>query len=242
MQAFLSELAQFVHSVEDKPVSRLAHLGVGITASLNWDQKTMQIRTLKLLTSCLALTLGLLGNCANAAIVSNGDFETGNFSGWTQFGNTAFNAVDGNAPQAGSFGAFFGSVQSTSGIKQTLTTVANQLYNVDFWLQAEADVNGASTPNFFDFRWGGASVTSLTNSADFLYTHYTFALQATSGSTEISFTFQNDPAFWDLDSISVTEAGGTGGNVPEPGSLALVGLAGVVAGLVRRRRPAGIST
>ena len=201
----------------------------------------MHIRTLKLLTRCFALTLGLLGTCASAALVTNGGFETGDFSGWTQFGYVTNTAVDVNAPQSGTYGAYFGPVGDTGGIKQTLATSANQFYTVQFWLMSEADVNNTSTPNSFDFTWGGNSVTSLLNAAASNYVQYSFTLQAASASTELSFTFQNDPAFWDLDSISVVESANPDQTVPEPGSLALIGLAGALAGLVRRRRPVGIN-
>ncbi len=201
----------------------------------------MHTRTPKLLTRYFALALGLIGTFANAALVSNGDFETGDFSGWTQFGDPSNTAVDTVAAQFGAYGAYFGSVGDTGGIKQTLTTSANQFYTVKFWLMSEADVNNTSIPNSFDISWGGNSVTSLVDASAFGYSQYTFTLQATSVSTDLSFTFQNDPAFWDLDSVSVTEsANPDGGTVPEPGSLALVGLAGALAGLLQRRRAAGI--
>ena len=199
----------------------------------------MHIRTLKFLTSCFALALGLLGTCANAAFVSNGGFETGDFTGWTPVGDPNFMGVDTFQPQSGTFAAFFGNVGTPGSISQTLTTSANQFYTLDFWLMSEVDANGFSAPNSFDVSWGGVTVTSLSDAPATGYLQYTFTLQATSASTALSFSFRNDPAFWDLDSISVTETADPNGTVPEPGSLALVGLAGALAAVVRRRGPAG---
>jgi hypothetical protein len=169
---------------------------------------------------------------ANANLVANGDFETGDFTGWSQFGDTLFDGVVTQAPQGGSFGAYFGSTTG-SGISQTIATVAGQMFQIDFWVQTEADVLGIATPNRFEFDWDGiAQMTLIDAAAGGGYTHYSFLLAATSGSTLLSFSFESIPAFWDFDSVSVTAAR----TVPEPGSLALVAMAGMLIVFVRRRR------
>ena len=83
--------------------------------------------------------------------VNNGGFETGDFTDWTQFGDTTFNGVcsagtcpDGETPFAGNFSAFFGPVGDTGGIYQDITTVPGQIH-VSF--QLALPVGG--TPNFF---------------------------------------------------------------------------------------------
>lgn len=183
------------------------------------------------LAACVTAAALVMGGAANAALVSNGDFETGDFTGWTQFGNGLFSGVDNTAPQAGNFGAYFGP-SSDGGIFQTLGTSAGHVYSVKFWLKNEADPNGTTSSNSFQFNWnGGAVEVALVDASAFAYTEYTVSnLVASSAATDLRFTFAHGPAFWDLDSVSVT--------VPEPGSLALVGLAGLLAGLVSRRRGA----
>ncbi|HUI25923.1 MAG TPA: PEP-CTERM sorting domain-containing protein [Candidatus Kryptonia bacterium] len=165
---------------------------------------------------------------AGANLLINGDFETGDFTGWTQFGDTSFSGVDTSDPEAGSFAAFFGPLD-TGGISQTIQTIPGAVYIVTFWLQSEEDVNGESTPNFFEFDWGGVPELTLSDAPANPYTLYTFALVATSTSTTLTFAFENLPAFWDFDTASA---------VPEPGSLALVALGGALVAFVRRRRGA----
>ena len=60
---------------------------------------------------------------ASANLVVNGGFETGNFSGWTQTGNTGFGGVEcpgAGFVEEGSCDAFFGPVGSVGGISQTV--------------------------------------------------------------------------------------------------------------------------
>jgi hypothetical protein len=170
---------------------------------------------------------------ARANLVTNGDFETGDFSGWTTSIDPVYDGVDSSAPQAGTYAAFFGNPFGTSTISQTLATDAGVTYNINFWLMAEADVTGAAAPNSFEFDWDGSAVApTIVNTGPFGYTHFGYQLVASSASTQLAFSFSDTPAFWDFDSVDVTVA------VPEPASLALVlsALGGLLA--VKRRRPA----
>ena len=188
----------------------------------------MRLRTSLALGLSLAVAALLASAPLRANIVVNGGFETGDFTGWTQFGDTSFSAVDTNAPFAGTYAAYFGPAE-TGGITQTLATTAGFLYHIHFWLQNEADPTGNSLPNSFEFNWdGGAAEVTLSDAAPFGYTLYSMDLFATGATTDLSFAFTHIPAFWDLDSVSVT--------VPEPGTLALLALAGGMLGFGRRRR------
>ena len=194
----------------------------------------MQFRALKKAAACGVLAAGLSASmAAHANLVTNGDFETGDFSGWTASIDPVWDGVDSNAPQAGTFAAFFGNPAGTSTISQTLATVAGTTYNINFWLMAEADATGVSAPNSFSFEWDGAAgAPAIVDSGPFGYTHFGYQLVASSASTTLAFSFSDDVAFWDFDSVDVTAA------APEPTSLALVlgALGGLVA--VRRRQSA----
>lgn len=190
------------------------------------SNKHMGYKGLAFLAFVVALSLP-----ARASIVVNGGFETGDFTGWTQFGDTSFASVssDSPVPQSGVYGASFGEFDRTGGIFQTLATTAGTKYTVDFWLQNESDFNGAFSPNSFAFTWGGLTEMTLSNASPFDYKHYSFTLTALAATTDLRFQFRQDPAFYDLDNVAVTAA------VPEPETWALftAGLVGLVA---RRRR------
>jgi len=187
----------------------------------------MKLRTLlAVASSILSLTLA---QSARANSVTNGDFETGDFTGWTQFGNTGFTGVvagDGFGP---SFGAAFGPIGSTGGISQSIVTTPSQLYYVQFYLR-----NDGGTPNSFQVDFGANTMMSVTNLGASSWTIYGNTFAATGASTLLSFTFQQDPAYYHLDNVSVTAVGGN--NVPDATStlgLVFASLVGMV-GLRRR--------
>lgn len=180
------------------------------------------------LMSGLALMAGLmaLSAPATANLVTNGGFETGSFSGWTQTGNTTFNGVQcpgaGLVPQ-GNCDAFFGPVGTTGGISQSFGTQVGALLHVHFDFRSDG-----GTPGSFLAQWISGSTTnllSLSNPPSGAFQAFDFNVLAGAATSTIQFTFRDDPGFMFLDNVQV---------VPEPGSVALVGLA--LAGLAASRR------
>src|SRR6266700_381198 len=152
---------------------------------------------------------GTPGGC----IVVNGGFETGDFTGWTQFGDTSFTAVDisspgGTPPHSGSFLAYFGPF-ADGGIMQTLTGPAG-MYTVDFWLAADGGDGG----DYINVTLGGGTIYTAPGSGSFGFTHITGT--ATVGANPVlEFHFVNVPSYWDLDDVCVTTGGG-GSPTPTP--------------------------
>ena len=166
-------------------------------------------------------------------LVTNGGFETGNFNGFTQTGNTGYTTVT-PAPlfvASGAYGATFGPVGSTGGITQTLSTNAGQSYLISFDLQ---NLFGG-TPNFYEVLFGGVSLFTATNSAAFGYTNFSTTATALGVSTDLAFNFRHDPTFFALDNVSVTAVNGA---VPEPATWAmmLIGFGAMGVSMRRRRR------
>jgi len=176
--------------------------------------------------SVLALaSCAFLASAANAGSITNGDFETGDFTGWTTFGDTSFDGVDPFAAQSGGFGAFFGS-DGASGISQ-MVNLNDGAYVVSFMLSLQ----DSATPNNFSWTWNGvAQAPSFTDTTAFGYQLFTAKVMSSGGSSTIAFTFNNPQSFWLLDNVDVTAA-----PVPEPSSVALLGAGGLFL-LARRRR------
>ena len=193
------------------------------------------MKTLSRVLVTLVVGAGL-ASTASANLVTNPGFETGDFTGWTQSGNTVSDSVEGvDFAHSGSFGADFGAVGSLGFISQDLATVAGATYDLTFWL---TDPYGFLS-NHFEASWNGSVITTsvLDNTAAFPYTQFAFTgLLANGSTTALQFGFQYDIGAWFFDDVSVTQSAPSG--VPEAFStlwLALP-LAGMVGFSLLRRR------
>ncbi len=174
-------------------------------------------------------------------LVTNGDFETGDFTGWSVTGtatNSAFASqfygVDTQDAASGTYGAYLGSEFSQLTISQSLTLQPAHFYNVSFSL-AQLSAPATGFTNFFGVSLDGQTVFTETNAPVSPYTNYSFTATspttATSGLLQI--VSQNDLGYFSLDNVSVS----TGAATPEPATLLMIAPAlGVLA--LRRLRAA----
>ncbi len=111
----------------------------------------------------VAACAGLAVSASVQGQIVNGDFETGDLTGWTEFGETTYNGVWGGEPHGGSFSGYFGPVSSPGGIQQALAgATAGQTYDVSFWLVSEL----GTTPNSCVCTLDGQTVCNITDFSD----------------------------------------------------------------------------
>src|SRR5215831_8622502 len=176
------------------------------------------------------LFLATAGSTSAQNLIINGDFETGNFTGWTvtpaPSGSDIF--VDHGPGPDTTFGAFFGATGNAfDTISQTFATTPGASYTLTFFYQVTNLGMPIPAHNGFDVLWNGASIGGgLFPQFDVNpgFGTFTFTETATGPSTTLAFEGRNAPSFDFLDDVSV-EA------VPEPSTLALV-LVGVGAGAI----------
>jgi hypothetical protein len=170
-----------------------------------------------LVVAMVALGLGF-PRWTSANLITNGGFETGDFTGWSLSGNVSGSTlVAPIAAHTGTFGALLGAIGSLNFLSQTLTTVPSAAYEITFWQLFDAGM-----PNEFSVSWAGTVLSGLVNHAATPYAQYTFHVVAPGPSTVLQFGSRDDPGFLRLDDVAVNP-------VPQPGTLLL--LASSLAGL-----------
>src|SRR4051812_22535412 len=75
----------------------------------------------------------LAAGSAKADLVVNGGFETGDFTGWIQSGDTVSTKVNTFIPHTGNFSVQAGPATSLGFLSQTLPTTPGTNYTISFW-------------------------------------------------------------------------------------------------------------
>jgi hypothetical protein len=152
----------------------------------------------------LSVFLALIAttSASGQQLVQNGGFESGDFSLWSQSGNTTSTTVDTNSSytHSGTYGAKLGPSGSLGFISQTLPTTPGQNYYLSLWL----DSPNGSGPNEFQVSWNGTVIFDQTNIGAIGWTNLQFAVVPTGTNTVLQFGFQDNPSYLGLDDISLT--------------------------------------
>jgi hypothetical protein len=137
-------------------------------------------------------------------LIINGGFETGDFTGWNQTGDTSQNTVDTSHPHSGTYAARLGPVGDEGFLDQAFSSTPGASYTLSYWL-----LNYGGPTNEFEAYIDRNILpgSQVVNSSAFPYTQYTFPFIATGTTTDVMFGFRQDPSFWFLGDVMVAAAG-----------------------------------
>ncbi len=164
-------------------------------------------------------------------LLTNGSFETGDFTGWMVNGSES--VVTGpfyqySGAENGSYYAVFGNVGSDGTLSQSFTDVAGQAYTLSFWFASVGD-----NPSDFSIYWDSTQLFIMNNpNTGSAWLNFTISGLVGTGSDTITFSGRDDPGWMALDNVSVAPFS----TVPEPSSFILLG-SGVLGlgGVIRRK-------
>jgi len=135
-------------------------------------------------------------DCTTVAgnLVSNCGFETGDFTGWTQGGDTGASSVS-TCGHSGTYCAYMG----PTGYNGTLTQYLNATgtCTLSFWIA------NSGQPSRFSVEWNSHTSFILDFVPTLPYQQFTVTGLPGSGSAFLTFTFYNPPFYISLDDVVV---------------------------------------
>jgi hypothetical protein len=163
-------------------------------------------------------------------LIVNGGFETGNFNGWTLWGDSGTTGVSNTVPvHSGTYAAYFRHSGSVGGIMQNLSTTVGQSYTLSLWLDHPFT---GDTGTEYQVSIGGTIVDDQFNMPSIPYTPFTYTYTATTTTTTIRLGFLEPAGFFYVDDVSFTPNGpapaphgGSGGQGAFGGAVVVPGQA-----------------
>jgi len=169
---------------------------------------------------------------ATAGLIVNGDFEQGNFSGWSVGTPDAFvlHSFDGFNPNSEHFFAILETPFQLGAISQKISDTAGHDYILSLHLGSDG-----KTPNEFKIDWNGKPLYDQTNLPDTRsnlsqYNLLSFSVVGT-GSDMLTLSGQNNLGALAVDDVSLDAAPDAA--VPEPSTFVISSILLATLGLAR---------
>lgn len=185
---------------------------------------------------------------AHANLLTNGSFETGDFTGWNLTGDQGLVSVQngttfpyttgpasGNVSQGAQEGSYYvyeGPIGSNALLSQTFNDTPGQTLTISGWVTGAGPGVCPCSSNV-SFLFNGVALPGgvVDPVPDQIWTQYVFTATAT-GNDTFAVGFRDDSSFDGLDNFSVASISA----VPEPGTWALLLLGFTGLGFLRYRR------
>lgn len=167
---------------------------------------------------CFGAAIGTPASAASSNLITNGGFETGDYSGWTltndespgdgtQVGfhngvGYSGEAIDGETPidaHTGNHYFYFGNAYSDATLSQQISTQTGQNYDFSFYINT---LEGAK-PNDLKVNFGNNQVFNQTNITTNGWTKYDFTVTANAPIMAVAFAGYNNPTNNFVDDVSV---------------------------------------
>ena len=161
-------------------------------------------------------------------ILLNGNFDSGDFLGWTSSGYFNSCSIDTNALYAhlGNYGAELGPNGALGYLAQTIPTTPGASYLLSLWL----DSPDGGSPNEFEVSWSGATLLDLKDIPAIGWTNIQLIVSATGTNTVLQFGFRDDVTWLGLDDIRLVPAEPAVATLELSGAAVMVNAANGLAG------------